>query len=149
MANAIAPAGMHIQCIAMRYIKPNKPTYYVCLIKLVLQFYSWNFDILNYKIFTNEFQLSPIRIPIFSSELASSFIDNGAGLVLSSYMVHFNHSIEQRKQIYSCEANSLGVVSCSYNERTNHLCVYRCLLTNRLHGKAAELCNSYKIHGVH
>ena len=34
----------------------------------------------------------------------------------------------------------LGVVSCSYNERTNHLRVYRCLLTNRLHGKAAELC---------
>ena len=29
---------------------------------------------------------------------------------------------------------------CSYNERTNHLRVYRCLLTNRLHGKAAELC---------
>ena len=53
-------------------------------------------------------------------------------------MVRF--SIEQRKQIYSCEANSLGVVWCSYNEQTNRLRVYICLLTNRLHGKAAELC---------
>ena len=30
---------------------------------------------------------SPIRIPIFSSELASSFIDSGAGLVLSIWFV--------------------------------------------------------------
>ena len=60
-------------------------------------------------------------------------------------MVRFSRSIEQQKQIYSCEANSLdvvwcGVVWCSYNERTNRLRVYRCLLANRLHGKAAELC---------
>ena len=54
---------------------------------------------------------SLIRILIFSSELASLLIDGGVGLVLSSYMV-FSHSIEQRKQIYSCEANSLGVVWC-------------------------------------
>ena len=54
-------------------------------------------------------------------------------------MVRFSRTIEQRKQIYSCEANSLGVVWCSY-ERTNRLRVYRHLLTNRLHGKAAELC---------
>ena len=67
-------------------------------------------------------------------------IDSGAGLVLSSYIVHFSRSIEQRKQIYSCEANSLGVVWCSYNERTNRLRVYRRLLINHLHGKAAELC---------
>ena len=72
-------------------------------------------------------------------ELASSFIDSGVGLVLSSYMVCFSRNIEQRKQIYSCEANSLGVVLCSYYEWTNHLRVYRRLLTNRLHGKAAEL----------
>ena len=81
---------------------------------------------------------SPIRIPIFSSELASSFIDGGAGLVLFSYMLRFSLSIEQRKQIYSCEANSLGVVWCgvrSYNKRTNRLRVYKRLLTNRLHGK--------------
>ena len=74
------------------------------------------------------------RIPIFSSELASLLIDIGVGLVLSSYMVRFSHSIEQRKQIYSCEANSLGVVWCSYRLR-----IYRRLLTNHLHGKAAEL----------
>ena len=55
-------------------------------------------------------------------------------------MVRFSRNIEQRKQIYSYEANSLGGVSYSYNEPTNHLRVYRCLLTNRLHGKAAELC---------
>ena len=51
---------------------------------------------------------SPIRIQIFSSELASSFIDNGAGLVLSIWFVLA--VVEQSKQIYSCEANSLGVV---------------------------------------
>ena len=105
----------------------------------MLQFYSCNFDILNYEIFINEIP-SPIRIPIFSSELASSFIDSGAGLVLSSYMVRFSRNIKQQKQIYSCEANGLGVVSCSCNERTNRLRVYRRLLTNCLHGKAAELC---------
>ena len=33
-----------------------------------------------------------------------------------------------------------GVVWCSYNEQTNRLRVYRPLLINRLHGKAAELC---------
>ena len=31
------------------------------------------------------------------------------------------------------------MVWCGYNEQTNLLHVYRCLLTNRLHGKAAEL----------
>ena len=56
------------------------------------------------------------------------------------YMVRFSRSIEQRKQFYNCKANSLGVVWCSYNERTNCLRVDRHLLTNRLHGKAAELC---------
>ena len=55
-------------------------------------------------------------------------------------MVRFSRSIEQRKQIYSCEANSLSVVWCSYNELTNYLHVYRRLLTNCLHDKAAELC---------
>ena len=57
-------------------------------------------------------------------------------------MVRYSRSIEQRKQFYYCEANSLGVVWCSSNEQTNRLRVYRCLLTNRLHGKAAELCLS-------
>ena len=50
------------------------------------------------------------------------------------HMVCFSRNIKQRKQIYSCEANGLGVVSCSFNERTNHLRFYR------LHGKAVELC---------
>ena len=87
---------------------------------------------------------SPIRIPIFSGELSSSLIDSGANLVLSSYMVRFSCSVEQRKQIYSCEVNSFGVVWCGvamvYNKQTNRLRVYRHLLTNHLHGKAAELC---------
>ena len=47
---------------------------------------------------------SPIRIPIFTSELASSFIDSGAGLILSTWFVLA--AVEQRKQIYSCKANS-------------------------------------------
>ena len=55
-------------------------------------------------------------------------------------MVHLSPSIDQQKQFYSCKANSLGVVWCSYNEQTNPLCVYRCLLANRVNGKAAELC---------
>ena len=54
---------------------------------------------------------SPIRIPIFSSEVASSFIDSGADLVLSIWFVLA--IVEQRKLIYSCGANSLGVVWCS------------------------------------
>ena len=70
----------------------------------------------------------------------SSFIDSGADLVLSTYMVRYSPSIDQQKQFYNCEANSLGVVWCSCNERTNRLRVYRRFLTNSLHGKAAELC---------
>ena len=66
--------------------------------QLVLQFYSWNFDILNYETFINEFQ-GPLRIQIFSGELTSSLIDSGAGLVLSSYMACFSCSIEQRKKL--------------------------------------------------
>ena len=48
---------------------------------------------------------------MFSSELASSFIDSGAGIVLSIWFVLA--IVEQQKQIYGCEANSLGVVWCS------------------------------------
>ena len=54
-------------------------------------------------------------------------------------MVRFR-SVEQQKQFYNCEANSLSMVWCSYNEGTNRLRVYRQLLTHCLHGKAAELC---------
>ena len=56
------------------------------------------------------------------------------------YMVCFSPSIEQEKQCYNCNANDLSsVVWCSYNKQMKHLSVYRGLLTNRLHGKAAEL----------
>ena len=43
-------------------------------------------------------------------------------------MVHFSRSVQQHKQ------------PTLYNEQTNHLHACKCLLTNRLHGKAAELC---------
>ena len=133
-ADAIAPAGMHILCIAMRYIKPNKLENHKSILQYLLRF----FDKSSASVLFLEFRYfelrniykqnpSPIRIPIFSSELASSFIDSGAGLVLSSCMVCFSRNIEQRKQIYSYEANGLDVVSYSYNERTNHLRVYRSL----------------------
>ena len=48
--------------------------------------------------------------------------------------------IKQRKQFYNYKAYNLGVVWCSYNERKNHLHIYKRWLTNHLHGKAAELC---------
>ena len=64
-------------------------------------------------------------------------------------MIRFSRSIEQRKQIYSCEANSLGVCGVAIkNEQivyvlqmfVNNLCVNRRLLANHLHGKAADIC---------
>ena len=44
VANAIAPASMHILCIALRYDKPNKPEnhksmLFISLVTLELQFY--------------------------------------------------------------------------------------------------------------
>ena len=48
--------------------------------------------------------------------------------------------LTSKNKFYNCKANDLGVVWCSYNEQTKPLCVYRRLLTNHLHGKAAELC---------
>ena len=84
------------------------------------------------EIFINEFQIE------FQYSVVSSFIDSGASLALYTYL--YGLFIEQQKQFYDCEASSLGVVWCSYNERTNRLHVYRRLLTNRLHGKAAEPC---------
>ena len=68
----------------------------------------------------------------------SSFIDSGAGLVLSTYMARFSPSIEQRKHFII--AKLMIWVWCgvaTYNEWTNRLCAHRCLLTNRLHGKPA------------
>ena len=52
-------------------------------------------------------------------------------------MVHFSPSIVQKKQVYNCKANDMSVV---YNEQMNHLHVYRRLLTNPSHSKAATLC---------
>ena len=63
----------------------------------------------------------------------SSFIDSGLGLVLSVWFVLA--LVLNAKKFYICEANGLGVVWCSYNERTNHS---TCLQT--LVNKCAELC---------
>ena len=54
----------------------------------------------------------------------SLFLDSGVGLVL--FMVR---SSPDTKQVYNCEANDVGPV---------YAYVYKCLLTNYLHGKAAE-----------
>ena len=47
----------------------------------------------------------------------SSFIDSGAGLVLSTYVVHFSPSIEQRKQFVT-RSDKIGLIAekytCSY-----------------------------------
>ena len=59
------------------------PIYYISLIKLVLWFYSWDFDILNYEIFINEFYI----VKEFQHSVVSSFIDSEAGLVLSIWFV--------------------------------------------------------------
>ena len=61
----------------------------------------------------------------------SSFIDSGVGFVLYICFV---------LALVLNSEKDLGVVWCSYNEQKNHLRVHRRLLTNRLHGKAAELC---------
>ena len=86
MANTIAPAGVHILCIAMRYDKPNKlENHKSNLFITFLDKTSAPVLFLEFRYFElwNIYKRnpSPIRIPIFSSELASSFIDSGAGLV--------------------------------------------------------------------
>ena len=53
--------------------------------------------------------------------IVSSFVDSGAGLLLSIYVVRFSPSIEQQKQFYKCESSDLGVLWCSYNESMNTL----------------------------
>ena len=55
------------------------PIYYVALIKLELWFYPKHFDTLNYIIFINKVQITLE----FQYSVVSSFIDSGAGLVLS------------------------------------------------------------------
>ena len=68
----------------------------------------------------------------------SLFIDGGAGLVLSIWLVLALVLNNENTELLM-QANNLGVAWCSYNERTNRLHVYRRFLTNRLHGKA-EIC---------
>ena len=53
-------------------------------------------------------------------------------------MVHFSPSIQQQKRFIIAKPTIW--VWCSYNKRTKCLHIYRCFLTNRLNGKAAELC---------
>ena len=50
-------------------------------------------------------------------------------------MVCFSTGTQQQKQVYNCNTNNVGVV---HDEWANYLHVYRCLLTNHLHDKAAE-----------
>ena len=80
---------MHILCIAMRYNKPNKFENHKS--NLFINKTSASVLFLEFRYFElrNIYKRnpSPIRIPIFSSELASSFIDSGAGLVLSIWFV--------------------------------------------------------------
>ena len=65
-------------------------------------------------------------------------VDRGASLISPTHMVLLALVLNSENNFII--ANNLGVVWCSNNEQTNPLCVYRCFLTNRLHGKAAELC---------
>ena len=103
---------MHILCIAMRYNKPNKTITKAIYLLHFFNKTSASVLFLEFQYFElQNIYKRPIRIPIFSSELASSFIDSGAGLVLSIWFVLA--VVEQPKQIYSCKANSLGVVWCS------------------------------------
>ena len=88
--------------------------------------YSWDFDILNYEIFINEFQYSVVSL----------FIEGGAGL----YYLWFVLVVALNNEYNFIIAKLTVWVWCSYNERTNRLRANRSLLTNCLHGKAAELC---------
>ena len=80
---------MHILCIAMRYNKSNKLENYNLLRFFNKTSASVLFLEFQYFELRNIYKRnpSPIRIPIFSSELASSFIDSGVGLVLSIWFI--------------------------------------------------------------
>ena len=94
----------------MRYNKPNKLENHKSNLFLLRFFNKTSASVLflefRYFELRNIYKRnpSPIKIPIFTSELASSFIDSGAGHVLSIWFILA--VVEQRKQIYSCEANS-------------------------------------------
>ena len=74
----------------------------------------------------------------------SSFIDSGAGLVLSIWFIiaivltSKNNFIIVKLTVWVwC---GVAVINGQIDKSFTCLHVYRCLLTNRLHGKAAELC---------
>ena len=73
--------ALHWDIISQTSLKITKVSY--SLIKLVLQFYSWDFDILNYETLINEFQ----TVKEFQYSVASSLIDSGVGLVLSIWFI--------------------------------------------------------------
>ena len=55
----------------------------------------------------------------------------------------WNNSITTTKYVHQVRLTLYSfyhVCWCMHNKRTNCLCVYKHLLTNRLHGKATELC---------
>ena len=64
----------------------------------------------------------------------SLFLDSGAGLVLS--ILFALALVLNSEKIFIIAKLMIWVWS---GVALNRLCAYRCLLTNRLHGKAAEL----------
>ena len=129
---------MHILCIVLRYIKLKSqkyPIYYNKTRASVLFLGFRCFEIRNiYK------QIS--RIPIFS--IVSLFIDSRAGLVLSIWFVlALELSRENNFMIAKLTLN----FGCAVVLWTNHLRVYRRLLTNRLYHKQAlgNKCNLLKL----
>ena len=58
---------------------------------------------------------------------------------LAGFMIRFVLAIVLSSENNFIIAKLTVWVWCSYNERTNRLRVYRRLLTNRLHGKAAKI----------
>ena len=86
VANTIAPAGMHLLCIALRFNKPSitKVSYFFNKNRASVLFLGFQY-----------FELQNINESITNS-VVNLFIDNGAGLVLS--MVRFSPSSEQRKK---------------------------------------------------
>ena len=66
--------------------------------------------------------------------MVSSFIDSGAGIVLSLVCLALVFNDENKF------INARLMMCIMYNERINCLRLYKHLLTNRFHGKAAKLC---------
>ena len=66
--------------------------------------------------------------------MVSWFIDSEADIVLSLFVLALVFNNENKF------INARLMMCIVYNERTSCLRVYKRLLTNRLHGKAAKLC---------